>query len=207
MGRSPNFQPSLFDCLSSSEEGAPALPASAVADVRAAPPCEAPVDNGPAALDPLLPQDPSEPAWPPSNPASPANSSADVEDPIVQRSGINDGAVQAEEVSGTGSAEPPRRKRGRPPGSRNKRASWTSTSTAAIGQALLSAPTSAGSLESFVRFLSVQQVAARYSVSVASIWRWVALGKFPHPCKQTSGTSRWAIANLEAYERDLERSR
>lgn len=51
------------------------------------------------------------------------------------------------------------------------------------------------------RFLSVKDVALRYVVSVPTIWRWVAKGRdFPHPIKIAQSTTRWAIADLEAYD-------
>ncbi len=53
------------------------------------------------------------------------------------------------------------------------------------------------------KFLSVQRVARRYDASVASIWRWVSAGRFPAPRKLTSGTTRWSVADLEAYEANL----
>lgn len=49
--------------------------------------------------------------------------------------------------------------------------------------------------------LSVEQVARRYSISPASVWRWVGKGKFPAPRKLTSGSTRWSVADLEKYER------
>ena len=53
------------------------------------------------------------------------------------------------------------------------------------------------------RFLSVGEVAQRYSVSVPTIWRWQKLGTFPHCYAIGSGTSRWAVADLEDYDRRL----
>lgn len=52
-------------------------------------------------------------------------------------------------------------------------------------------------------YLGVVNVARRYDVSVASIWRWVAAGKFPRPRKLASGTTRWSIADLDTHERTL----
>jgi prophage regulatory protein len=50
-------------------------------------------------------------------------------------------------------------------------------------------------------YLGVRSVARRYDVSVASIWRWVAAGKFPRPYKIACGTTRWSVADLDAYDR------
>jgi len=52
-------------------------------------------------------------------------------------------------------------------------------------------------------YLGVENVARRYDVSVASIWRWVSAGRFPRPRKLAGGTTRWSIADLEAHERTL----
>lgn len=50
-------------------------------------------------------------------------------------------------------------------------------------------------------FLSDQAVARRYSVSRATIWRWVnEVANFPHPVKITKGTTRWHIDDLEKFE-------
>lgn len=50
-------------------------------------------------------------------------------------------------------------------------------------------------------FLNVQNVAHRYDVSVATIWRAVADGSFPKPRKIIRNVSRWAVADLDAYDR------
>ncbi|MCZ8261155.1 MAG: hypothetical protein O9333_13615 [Beijerinckiaceae bacterium] len=50
-------------------------------------------------------------------------------------------------------------------------------------------------------FLSVESVARRYDISVATIWRAVADGSFPKPRKIIRNTSRWAVADLDAYDR------
>lgn len=50
-------------------------------------------------------------------------------------------------------------------------------------------------------YLGVRNVARRYDVSVASIWRWVAAGKFPKPHKIACGTTRWSVADLDAHDR------
>lgn len=53
------------------------------------------------------------------------------------------------------------------------------------------------------RFLSVSEVALRYSVSVPTIWRWQKLGTFPHCYRIGGGTSRWALSELQAYDLQL----
>ncbi|WP_128253378.1 helix-turn-helix transcriptional regulator [Falsirhodobacter deserti] len=52
-------------------------------------------------------------------------------------------------------------------------------------------------------FLSVGEVALRYSVSVPTIWRWQKLGTFPCCYQIGTGTSRWALSELEAYDLQL----
>lgn len=46
------------------------------------------------------------------------------------------------------------------------------------------------------------QVAARYGVNRASIWRWLKSDKsFPKPVSLSPGCSRWRLEDLEAWER------
>jgi prophage regulatory protein len=51
------------------------------------------------------------------------------------------------------------------------------------------------------RFLTDKEVAARYGVSRAAVWRWVgAYPNFPKAIPVTPGTSRWRLSELLAYE-------
>lgn len=61
----------------------------------------------------------------------------------------------------------------------------------------VSAPPSGGSL-----FLSVDQVAQRYAASKPTIWRWAkeARNGFPAPVRLGSGTTRWELQDLLAFE-------
>jgi len=53
-----------------------------------------------------------------------------------------------------------------------------------------------------VSFMTVDEVAQRYSVSNATVWRWVKNDpSFPEPIKLSAGTSRWAEEQLRAFER------
>ena len=53
---------------------------------------------------------------------------------------------------------------------------------------------------SLARFLNVHGVAARYGVSVPTIWRWLKNGKgLPAPIHLSNGTTRWRIADLDAF--------
>jgi prophage regulatory protein len=50
-------------------------------------------------------------------------------------------------------------------------------------------------------FLSDKQVAARYGVDRAAIWRWRRVDSaFPDPVKLTPGTTRWRLSDLEKWE-------
>ena len=49
-------------------------------------------------------------------------------------------------------------------------------------------------------YLSVKQVADRFGVSTASVWRWMRTGDFPRAVKLSSGTTRWRLADIEAWE-------
>jgi len=44
------------------------------------------------------------------------------------------------------------------------------------------------------------QLAEKFSVSRATIWRWVANGKFPKPVKLSEGCTRWRLSDVEAFE-------
>lgn len=52
-------------------------------------------------------------------------------------------------------------------------------------------------------YLCVEKVARRYDASVASIWRWVKAGRFPAPRKIAGTMTRWAVADLDAYDRAM----
>lgn len=52
-------------------------------------------------------------------------------------------------------------------------------------------------------YLSVEKVARRYDVSISTIWRWVKAGEFPKPRKIAGRITRWAVADLEAYDRAM----
>ena len=38
-------------------------------------------------------------------------------------------------------------------------------------------------------------------VSPATVWRWVAAGRFPKPFKLGDGTTVWNMADIEAWQR------
>lgn len=49
-------------------------------------------------------------------------------------------------------------------------------------------------------FLSAEQVSHRYGVHRASIYRWAKDSTFPAPIKLGPNVTRWALADLEAWE-------
>jgi len=52
-------------------------------------------------------------------------------------------------------------------------------------------------------YLSVEQVAKRFSVSKDTIWRWKRNGEFPAPVKLGGTTTRWRLSDIEEYESKL----
>jgi len=56
------------------------------------------------------------------------------------------------------------------------------------------------------RYLSASAVAARYSVARNTIWRWRESGELPEPVKLSTGCTRWAVADLEAWEQSRKKS-
>lgn len=52
-------------------------------------------------------------------------------------------------------------------------------------------------------YIPVDQVAARFSVSVDTIWRWCRKGSFPKPYHPGGSAARWKIAEVEEYEASL----
>ena len=52
-------------------------------------------------------------------------------------------------------------------------------------------------------YIPVEQVAARFSVSVDTIWRWCRKGVFPKPYHPGGSSARWRVADIEQYEHSL----
>ena len=50
------------------------------------------------------------------------------------------------------------------------------------------------------RYLTVEEVAERYSVSKDSIWRWKREGKFPLAVRVGPGCTRWRMSDLVEYD-------
>jgi predicted DNA-binding transcriptional regulator AlpA len=55
------------------------------------------------------------------------------------------------------------------------------------------------------KYLSDSQLAARYSVSRATVWRWAKRGILPSPVQLSAGCTRWSAAQIE--ERDAMREK
>jgi prophage regulatory protein len=53
-------------------------------------------------------------------------------------------------------------------------------------------------------YLSDKQIAIRYGISRATVWRWVKEGKLPSPRKLSIGSTRWKLKDLMKFESDLE---
>jgi predicted DNA-binding transcriptional regulator AlpA len=57
------------------------------------------------------------------------------------------------------------------------------------------------------RFLSVSQMAERYSVHVDTVWRWVGDGYIPKPVKINPQVTRWRLDEVEARDAEREAAR
>jgi prophage regulatory protein len=51
------------------------------------------------------------------------------------------------------------------------------------------------------QFLSVRQVADRYSIAPVTVWRWVREGQFPAPYRFAPRTTRWREADLAEFDK------
>ena len=50
------------------------------------------------------------------------------------------------------------------------------------------------------QYIADTALAARYSVSRNTIWRWSEKGEMPRPVKLSPGCTRWSLAEVEAWE-------
>jgi prophage regulatory protein len=53
-------------------------------------------------------------------------------------------------------------------------------------------------------YLTVNEVAARLNVSVSSVWRWKRDGAFPSAVRVGTGSTRWRLSDIEAWEAELQ---
>lgn len=52
-----------------------------------------------------------------------------------------------------------------------------------------------------VNYISDRQLAERFGVDRATIWRWARTDKsFPHPIKLSAQTARWRSDEVDAWE-------
>lgn len=53
-----------------------------------------------------------------------------------------------------------------------------------------------------MKYLSDKQVAERYGVTVPTVWRWHKSDPaFPRAIKLSTGTTRWKLSEIEAWEK------
>lgn len=50
------------------------------------------------------------------------------------------------------------------------------------------------------QYLTDKQLAARYSVSRQTVWRWVRNESFPRPIQLSANCTRWRLSDVEAFE-------
>jgi len=64
-----------------------------------------------------------------------------------------------------------------------------------------SLPSSQAAADLPERYFTVRQVATRYRVGIATVWRWVKeQDGFPEPVRLSKGTTRWLEADLVRFE-------
>lgn len=49
-------------------------------------------------------------------------------------------------------------------------------------------------------YFNDRQIADRFGVHRATVWRWVQRGEFPKPVRLTAGITRWLVTDVEAFE-------
>ncbi len=59
-------------------------------------------------------------------------------------------------------------------------------------------------LENDRTWLAAKQVAERFDVSTATIWRWARETSFPNPVKLGDNCTRWRLADLLEWEAQRE---
>ena len=55
-----------------------------------------------------------------------------------------------------------------------------------------------------MRYLTDKELSERYSVSRATIWRWVKESRLPSPVKIAANSTRWRLSEIEEWENRLE---
>ncbi|MAA75910.1 MAG: AlpA family transcriptional regulator [Salinisphaeraceae bacterium] len=54
--------------------------------------------------------------------------------------------------------------------------------------------------ETTQKFLTVRDVAERYSLGVSTVWQKTGSGEIPSPVQLTARTTRWRLSDLVAWE-------
>ena len=49
-------------------------------------------------------------------------------------------------------------------------------------------------------YLSDRAIAARFSISRSTVWRWVRSGSLPPPIRMGAATTRWRLSDILAAE-------
>lgn len=54
-------------------------------------------------------------------------------------------------------------------------------------------------------WLDIEEVAARFSVTPSTIWRWTREQRipFPKPVRLTPRVTRWRLADIESFETEI----
>ncbi|KAB8180171.1 AlpA family phage regulatory protein [Lysobacter maris] len=52
------------------------------------------------------------------------------------------------------------------------------------------------------RYLSDRDLAVRYGINRATVWRWSDAGTLPQPVKLSPGCTRWRLSDIQAFEAD-----
>ncbi len=87
------------------------------------------------------------------------------------------------------------------PGSHNLREKPPRSGKKAPSKGALPAITTASATGALERYLSDHEVAKRFEVSRATVWRWRSSNDhFPHSIQISPGTTRWALSELMAFE-------
>jgi prophage regulatory protein len=53
------------------------------------------------------------------------------------------------------------------------------------------------------QFLTDSDLAARYGISRATVWRWTSAGRLPPPIRLGEATTRWPLEGVLQYEQKL----
>ncbi len=53
------------------------------------------------------------------------------------------------------------------------------------------------------QFLTDSDLAARYGISRATVWRWTSAGRLPPPVRLGEATTRWPLEGVIQYEQKL----